>query len=67
MSQNRTKTEKIELVETDNLARSLKRLKGIDRAFYQPAIRRALYHSSAMSNAFDSEEMTALRIALKLP
>jgi len=64
MSKNRNETRKIELVETDNIARSLDRL---CTPFSSDRWRRALYHALAMSNITNREILEKIRIALSLP
>lgn len=64
-TQNRNKTENIELAETDNIRRSINRANG-------PTMgcdnwRRALYHGFLMSNAKDRQLGQKLREALNLP
>ena len=56
-------TRKIELVETDNLARSFSRLNNGKFS----SLNRALYHALSMSGCLDYETLTAIREALKLP
>jgi hypothetical protein len=60
-------TDKIELVETHNLALSLRRLKNIPDSWNQEAVRRALYHAVCMTGCFDLSEQTQIREAIKLP
>jgi len=60
-------TRKVELVETDNIARSLRRIAngpGYDR---DSAKKRALYHAVCMTNSFGGQERANLRVALNLP
>lgn len=64
-SQQRS-TEKIELVETHNIALSIQRIK--DAPGYHPdGWKRALIHALGMSNAGTRTEQTAIREALGLP
>lgn len=60
-------TDKIELVETQNIALSLRRCGEIPNAYNDSPARRALYHAVCMVGVFSPEERKALREALKLP
>ena len=64
MSKNRSETRKIELVETDNIARSLDRMCVPYRG---DRWKRALYHALAMSKAGDRSVVEKIRLALELP
>ena len=58
-------TRLTEMVETHNLALSLKRL---NDSPYEPARkRRALYHAMLMADGFGREELAKIREALNLP
>lgn len=65
MSKNRNETRKIELVETDNIARSLDRL--TDGTFNDSRWRRALYHAVCMTNSGNHSMRAKIREALELP
>ena len=63
MSKNRSATRKIELVETDNIARSIDRLyDGFDTTRWK----RALYHALTMTIG-DHYTLVSIREALGLP
>jgi len=64
MSKNRNETRKIELVETDNIARSLDRLYD---GYSEYRWRRALYHAITMTNVGDHDMRVKIREALELP
>ena len=64
MSKNRNETRKIELVETDNIARSLDRLKD---GFNDDRLKRALYHALDMTRVGSHLTRKAIREALELP
>lgn len=58
-------TDKIELVETQNIALSINRMRsGI---YDTERWKRALYHAALMTGCATREELTAIREALKLP
>lgn len=62
---NRAETRKVELVETDNIARAIHRLKEAGPCdFYR--WRRALHHALSM-NYMDRSILEKVRIALELP
>lgn len=63
MAKNRNETRKIELVETDNIARSLIRL---NEGYDMQRWRRALYHAICMTIS-DHAMTVAIREALRLP
>ena len=63
MSKNRNETRKIELVESDNIARSLDRL---NEGFDTTRWRRSLYHALGMSIS-DRDMLVKIREALRLP
>lgn len=67
MSIQRKSTERVELVETHNLALSFRRLQSIQESYNESAARRALYHAVCMVNLLTTPERTALRLALNLP
>jgi len=59
-------TQLTELVETHNIALSLKRIRsapGYDDARW----RRALYHALAMSYVASNSELEQIRVAIKIP
>jgi hypothetical protein len=62
--QQRRQTERVELVETHNIALSLERLRKDNSNI---AWRRALYHALSMSYATDRAELEKIRVALDLP
>lgn len=62
----KTKTDKVELVETHNLAISLARLQSSSPSYDSHRWRRALYHAAGM-NGLGHGQMEKLRIALELP
>ena len=64
MSKNRNETRKIELVETDNIARSLERLQA---TYDGDRWRRALYHALDMTQVGNHLIRKAIREALELP
>lgn len=65
-SKLRRETSNLEMVETHNLALCLHRLQ--ETAPYEAMRkRRALYHAMLMTDGFSDEELSAIRIALKLP
>lgn len=66
MSKPLRKSSLIELVETHNIALSLKRL-GQVKGWNNEPTKRAVYHAFAMSGRFDNGEVEQLRIALQLP
>ena len=59
-------TRQIELVETSNLARSLKRLSET-QGYGSRNWKRALYHAISMSQVSMDSELTKIREALGLP
>ena len=59
-------TRQIELVETNNLARSLKRLMDA-QGYGSRNWKRALYHAISMSQASTDSEIEKIRQALGLP
>jgi len=59
-------TRQIELAETNNLARSLKRL-GDAEGYGSRKWKRAVYHAIAMSQVSMDSELTKIREALGLP
>lgn len=61
-----TSTDKIELVETHNLALSLRRLRNVNE-WGDGATRRALYHAICMTDCFGPSARTKIREALELP
>ncbi len=63
MSKRKGSTDKVELVETHNLALSLKRLQ--EGPYDNERWRRALYHAAGMTCSRGTVEK--LRIALELP
>lgn len=64
MSRGRPATRKVELVETDNIAKALKRVEDTPGGDWK----RALYHALAMSGVWRSHEQIArIREALELP
>jgi hypothetical protein len=60
-----TSTTKVELVETQNLALSLKRLTG--PPYEGDRWRRALYHALTMTHTVNRDEAAKIREALELP
>ena len=64
MSKNRNETRKIELVETDNIARSLDRLQD---GFGTFRWRRAIYHALCMTTSGTHDIRKKIREALELP
>jgi hypothetical protein len=60
------KTSRVELVETGNIAISLRRMEGAS-PYDAYRWRRALYHALAMSGAATQVELTKIRSALELP
>ncbi len=65
MSRRKT-TNRVELVETHNIALSLRRI--MDMPGYDPKNwRRALYHAIAMSFVSDGTELEKIRQAMGLP
>ena len=64
MSKNCNETRKIELVETDNIARSLDRL---GEQYDALRWRRALYHAMCMTNVGSHDICMKIREALELP
>jgi hypothetical protein len=67
MSIQRKSTEKVELVETHNLALSFQRLRALPGQYNEDPARRALYHALCMSYLFDTDSRRLIREALKLP
>lgn len=67
MSIQRKSTEKVELVETHNMALSLRRLNDIPNSWNNEPTRRALYHAICMTCSFNNEERGSIRQSLKLP
>lgn len=65
MSRNTSSTDNIELVETANIARSLRRLERL-RCSTDDARRRVLFHAVCMTYSFTEEERKNLRIALNI-
>lgn len=65
MSIQRKSTERIELVETNNIALSIRRLRDL-RPYDSEAWKRALYHALLLNNESRSL-ITAIRVALELP
>ncbi len=62
---NERMTRKLELVETDNIARSLNRLRSSAGGYNDERWRRALQHAIAMSVHRNAAEK--IRVALELP
>lgn len=66
MSTNRTETRKIELVETDNIARAFARLNPQSWT-HCLALRRAIHHAASMAGGMNNAQLQKLREALELP
>lgn len=64
---NRTSTEDIELVETANVVRSLRRLDKAAGYGADDRRKRAIYHAVCMTDSFTHQERVNLRVALNLP
>lgn len=64
---NRTSTKDIELAETANMVRSLRRLDRAAGYGTDDRRKRALYHAVCMTNSFTHQERVNLRVALNLP
>lgn len=67
VSIQRKHTDKVELVETHNLALSLRRLSNIPGQYNDEAARRALYHAICMVHCFATNQRAVIRQALELP
>lgn len=66
MGKRVTNTDKIELVETHNIALAINRLR--EHSFYSDQRwRRALYHALLMEMPDKNQTMANIRIALELP
>ena len=65
MSKRLARTDQIEMVETHNLAISLKRC--TDGPYDTDKWKRAFYHALAMSGVSNRGEIERIRIALQLP
>lgn len=59
-------TRLIELVETHNIARSIRRIKDAPGYYTDKRWQRALYHAMAIASCSDSE-LEAIRRAVQLP
>lgn len=67
MSTNRNSTKRIELAETDNIARCINRIRmATNGPDYRMAWRRALYHAVGLAN-LDESTQRRIREALELP
>ncbi len=64
---NRKSTERIELVETQNLALSFRRLRDISGEYQSGALKRAIYHALGMSYSLTEHQRGRIREALELP
>ncbi len=67
-TKNRRNTAQIEMVETHNIALSLRRLQNVPNCSGDQAQRRAIYHAVCMTYALSNDDQRkALREAIKLP
>ncbi len=66
MAKRVTSTDKIELVETQNLALALRRLNNVNE-WGGGVTKRALYHAICMTLSFEATSRGKIREALSLP
>lgn len=67
MSKRITQTEKIELVETENIYLALRRLASGEGGYNTIRMKRALYHALTMESTLSNSAIAAIRVALELP
>lgn len=67
MSTARQQTERLELVETHNLALSIKRLRSGNGGHDESRWKRALLHAILMEGPWEHELRSKLRAALEIP
>lgn len=67
MSKRVTNTNKLELVETQNLSTALARLNSGEGGYNNLRWKRALYHALSISETCYGQALTKIREALELP
>jgi hypothetical protein len=60
-------TRLIELVETQNIASSLRRIRDNASGYDNQRVKRALYHAISMHGNLTNEELAGVRTAMRLP